>query len=435
MNKIIIQLCYLLLINLIVQSNLQAQTMEQLVDAQKISLNVKLINDSKIVVKQPVVIAIEVATPNWFIKGITFQAPQIAKTVILPMEPFAINSNKKVNGSTWASQTREFTVYPMHQGTYNIPAIEISVSVSNGKGGVITGNIFTKPLTFQAKIPQQISAIENYIISSKVNLAITGELLEKNKYTIGDAVTQTIIISAENVPAMMLPIYQKPEINGVSIYLKPVQLEDKKSRGSHTGTRTTSLTYIFEKSGEFSIPAQEFYWWNTTTNKLSIAKIPNQKWSVTGKNQQTDKDEKINLWLDNNTWLIIFALLFVLLLLIKLFHSIAKASQRFDHKNEYKQYRLAYIKAIKQNEYVLACNSLYKIYHLKYGQFDSLHKRLCKHTKKQDLLISLFQLAYSNKNNDITFTVKEAKSLLPNRSDQKNQMKKVTDNKQISLNI
>ena len=99
----------------------------------------------------------------------------------------------------------------------------------------------------------ELTQIDSYTVSSDFKISIKDGIIEDRTYNIGDAVTQVITSSGDDVPAMMLPSYTKPELNGVSTYHNPLQLQDRISRGSLKGERTESFTYFFEQRNIYQI--------------------------------------------------------------------------------------------------------------------------------------------------------------------------------------
>jgi len=415
---------------------LKATSITELLANEQFNISIRLQTPNNILVKQAVVLEIETSTQHWFAKGTQLDNPQIANTVILPSNQFAINSTKIVKGITWASQIRELTLYPLKEGKYQIPSIGVFVSIKIGASNVVEGKVYTPPLSFTAKLPAELTQIDSYTVSSDFKISIKDGIIEDRTYNIGDAVTQVITFSGDDVPAMMLPSYTKPELNGVSTYHNPLQLQDRISRGSLKGERTESFTYFFEQAGEYYIPEQSFYWWNLTTNTLSSTRVPSQHWIVTEIKEQGSHLADENQW--SKTKLLSIIALSALFLLCLFFLLYIKNSVKFkaiknSHTNKnYKTYYQAYIKAIKQKQYRLACTYLYKIYDINANQYQTLRHCFNQQVKKQNLLEKLLQLAYQNSQNDSVFTLDDAKSLLPSKGSKTIHLKK--DIKKIRLN-
>ena len=414
---------YAFVITFFVFFPLKAATLDELLENEQVSVTIRLQTPGKIITKQAVVLEIEISTQHWFAKGTELSSPQIPNTLILPTNQFAINSTKRIKGITWASQIRELTLYPLKEGTYQIPPIGVLISVNTASSGIIEGELFTPPLSFWVETPTALKHLDNYTISADFKLNITNNFNTEHTYKIGEAVSQKITFSADSVPAMMLPRYLQSELEGVSIYREPVQLQDRKSRGTLTGMRTESFTYIFEQAGEYFIPEQRFYWWNLTTYTLLTELVPSQHWVVNEAEQQGSFLSDENHWSEIKFYSIItlgtlslFSLFFLTYFKHSNWQSPSKNS--ISHKR-YKKHCMAYTKAIKQKQYQLACTHLYKVYDVKTNQYQTLRHCFNQENHKQKLLEQLLQLAYQHSHNDVIFTLDDAKYLLPNKDTKK----------------
>lgn len=429
---------YVFIMTFFVLFPLKATTLNKLLASEQLNVSIRLQTTGKILAKQAVVLEIDISTPHWFAKGTKLDGPQIAGTVILPANQFAINSTKRVKGITWASQIRELTLYPLKEGKYQIPPIGVFVSIKTDATGVIEGKLLTPSLSFTAEMPTALAQIDSYTVSADFKISIKDGVIDDRSYKIGEAISQTITFSADDVPAMMLPGYLKPDLNGVSIYHKPVQLQDRVSRGELKGIRTESFTYIFEQAGEYFIPEQIFYWWNLTTSSLSSTRIPSQHWVVTGTKKQDSQAAVKNQW--SKTKLISIIALGALSLLSLFFLTYFKHSNRLKtikhscEKKNYKEHYQAYIKAIKQKQYRLACTHLYKIYDVNANQYHTLRHYFNQQEQKQKLLEKLLKLTYQNSYSDIIFTLDDAKSLLSSKDSKKVHLKKEGKKTEIRLN-
>ena len=84
----------------------------------------------------------------------------------------------------------------------------------------------------------------------------------------GDAFTRTVTRSAPDVPAMAFPPLPVTDLDGTAAYPKPPVVRDHSERGTFTGTRIDSVTYVCERAGTGTLPALEFPWWNVRTQTL-----------------------------------------------------------------------------------------------------------------------------------------------------------------------
>lgn len=97
------------------------------------------------------------------------------------------------------------------------------------------------------------------------------------KVKAGDAITRTLTLKAHGANVGMLPELAAGQQLDPSIKQYPDQPalnEEKVPAAGMIATRQEKVALIPSKAGDFKLPAVEIPWWNTKTNKLEIAKIP-----------------------------------------------------------------------------------------------------------------------------------------------------------------
>lgn len=395
-----------MLVTLITSISSHAISLDQLIAENKLTIETKIMQGDQQIVGQPIVIAIEIATKRWFAKGTEIKSFELADTIILANSDISINGSKRVNGQTWSTQTREITLYPRRQGNYDLPAIEMQVSVNTENDGVVEGTINTVPQRFTISLPEALSKVENFIVSPQVNLevSIDNQNNNENNYLIGSAITQTITVTAQSAPAMMIPPILRTELTGLSIYQKTPQVFDETNRGELIGTRIETFTYIFEQSGKYEIPDQVIFWWDTSNNELQEIIIPSLLFIV-GKGR-IDDNTKASAFHINTTfsfWLIIVTVIISLAYVLFRFKSnLTKFYANVTHL-EQRSAKKAFLQAVAKQQYVYAVNCLYK-----YSLLIDVNLEQLKSTQ----MLALNKVAFDNNNQTASFTVQNAKSLL-----------------------
>jgi len=127
------------------------------------------------------------------------------------------------------------------------------------------------------------------------NLSIESSLSKPvDDIQLGDAFTQTEKVRADNVLAMMLPEMKTPVIEGLGVYRQPAQLKNNSNRGATEATRTDSINYVAEKKGDYELPSQTFYWWDTDSNSLQEETLEAVRFSVGGTADSIDDGKAID---------------------------------------------------------------------------------------------------------------------------------------------
>ncbi len=423
----------MVLIAFIISLSSHAISLDQLIAENKLTIDTKVEQGKQQIVGQPIVITIEIATERWFAKGTEVKSFELADTIILANSDVSINGSKRVNGQTWSTQTREITLYPRREGNYNLPSIEIQISVNTENDGIVEGTIKTVPQRFTISLPEELSKIESFIVSPQVSIEIATDDQNHNinsdesNYLIGSAISQTVTVIAQNAPAMMIPPIKRTELTGLSIYQKTPQVFDETNRGELIGTRIEKFTYIFEKSGKYEIPEQIIFWWDTSSNELQEIIIPSLLFNV-GKGKITDKIETnaFHINIKFSLWLIIVAIIISIAFVLFRFKSnLTKLYANITHL-EQRSAKKAFLQAVSNHQYIGAIDCLYK-----YSLLINVNLEHLKSTQ----ISSLNKLAFDNNNQTESFTVQDAKSLLKSLVINKRTIKNQLDmTKTIKLN-
>ncbi|PKI17553.1 BatD family protein [Colwellia sp. 12G3] len=421
-NKFIALLTFLLLICQLtaIPTAIAAKNIDDLVTQGKLAISLKVNQKPQHIVGQALVLAIEISTDRWFATGSQVEHFTLTNVVMQANNTITINGSKRIKGQTWAIQTHEITLYPTKSGDYQVPPITVKVSVNTESDGIVSGEFSTQASSFTVELPQALAGIKDFIVSPQVTLSIDGLFDEEKDYAVGDAITQTITITASDIPAMMIkPInlvvnneatQGKTEVDGVSIYHKTAQVFDKSNRGSLLGTRVESYTYIFEEPGHYVIAEQVIYWWNSQSSTLERLLIPASSWRVSGEGlSQVNPANRLKGL--NFTVETIIAFVIVILLLALTYVGFIKRhylSALFNKltKREQRLLRSHFLTCITNHNYLAATQYLYQ-----YALFSNKQT----HQKNCPLFDKLNKLAFNEnnvENGTVSLSINEAKSLI-----------------------
>lgn len=424
MNKIYMSL--LLCLTLFIPQAIAAKNINELVEQGKLTITLAVPQGEPQIVGQALVVSIDVATDSWFATGSKVQSFIMPDVVMQTNNITTINGNDRINGKTWATQTHEITLYPTLPGKYQLPKFIIDVSVNSEHDGIINGVLTTEEASFDIVLPEALNGIEQFIVSPEVTLIIDGQFDANKDYPVGDAITQTFTITATDTPAMMIPEINitnaskstsdgkeslAAALDGISIYHKPAQILDKSNRGTSSGTRIESFTYIFENAGTYKLPEQVIYWWNSQDKILEELIIPAATWTVSGggllsKAQKNHTFSELKINVISIIILVIFVLgLFLIYFIFSKRQWLFNAYKKITHYEQRKLRQLFFNNIVKQ-DYLKATNILYLYALLQKRQIFIAYN-------KQALMLN--KLAYSSdadKNNSRSFTIADAKLLI-----------------------
>ena len=97
---------------------------------------------------------------------------------------------------------------------------------------------------------------------------------------VGDSLTRTLKIEAEGLASIQLPPLDSPALDGLRLYPDQPRLSDHKDEHGLIGSREESLALVPTRGGQFEVPTQVVYWWNTATDQLERAELPSRTLAV-----------------------------------------------------------------------------------------------------------------------------------------------------------
>ena len=256
-------------------------TLDDLIAAQRLTIATRLLPEDNIVVGQKLALEITITTDRWFKGGTRIRLPEVPGLVILQTEQFASNASEQREGKSWVAQRWSIDVYPRREGSFQIPNINLELSVAGEGIETIEGTAQTDSLTFSAAIPPGLTAEDQWVAAPAFSVRQRFDR-DLSTLAVGDALEQKVVLSAQDMMAMMLPDYAAPALEGLKAYPLPAQLNNNSNRGQTTAERVETISYIAQSPGDFILPARDFHWWNTVTQELTLVSLLPMKVTVTG---------------------------------------------------------------------------------------------------------------------------------------------------------
>ena len=248
-------------------------SLEKLQTEGHLQISAQLIPYKDIVVGQRAELIINIATDRWFAGGTRLEIPEVDGLVIIQTNNFASNSSENRKGDSWVVQRWSLDVFPQRRGSFTIPSIAAKLTVNTEDAGNVEGVLHSPALQFQAAIPDELAnaahwvAAPHYTVSQSFDRELTG-------LNPGDAIERTVVFEATDVMAMMLPGIVQVDLPGLAAYPQPPTLTNTNNRGSMVAKRVEQITYIVEESGQYQLPAQDYYWWDTRISELQMRFLP-----------------------------------------------------------------------------------------------------------------------------------------------------------------
>ena len=190
------------------------------------------------------------------------------------MEDHPTLGTEVVGGATYVIAQHDLALFAMRPGRYDIPSFTVRFASANAPGEQpVEHRLTTPPLRIEARLPPGAEHLPSLISTSAMTVSEPWKP-EPKEPRVGDAFTRTVTRSAPDVPAMAFPPLPVTDLDRLAVYPKPPVMQDHSERGTFTGTRVDSITYVCERPGTVTVPALEFPWWNVRTQTLEKIMLP-----------------------------------------------------------------------------------------------------------------------------------------------------------------
>lgn len=204
--------------------------------------------------------------------------PQAPGLQVFRFESQGLTMRDTIDSHPYAGQRFEFAVYPRRAGTLTVPPVEVRLM---NRAGDETGRARGEAQSLTVTAPIGVDSSKPVVASTYVTLKETWQPDNASKpLRVGDALVRTITRQAADTPALGFSALNAMAPQGVRVYVDQPQTNDRVSRGDLTGERTDRLTYVFEKAGDYEVPALSQAWWDLAAKALKKATAPGKRVTV-----------------------------------------------------------------------------------------------------------------------------------------------------------
>jgi hypothetical protein len=214
-----------------------------------------------------------------------FVLPEVKGGYLLQADSSTVKLSENRAGVPWLGLRYTFLLYPQRSGRLEVPSFEVRFSARAAYGSEPSGFKFQTPALFiEARLPPGadggglVVTSTSFTLESSWTPRLSGD--DPVDLKVGDAVTLEVTRRARDVPGMVFAPLPEFSIEGLGVYPESAQVNDHVNRGSLTGTRTDSVTFICEREGNFEIPELRFQWWDPEQEVLAEKVIPVQELAV-----------------------------------------------------------------------------------------------------------------------------------------------------------
>ncbi len=235
------------------------------------------------------------------------------------------NYNTELSGVNYLVTERKYAIFPQKSGTKTIKPLVLTANViSNNRPSfngffnsrqTTTKRVSSKEITLKVKPAPKGFSGKHWIPSEQLYLEEkwSGDI---HQIKTGEPLTRTLTILAKGTMSAQLPdLHTESADYKLKTYSDQPSLKEQKNADGLISLREQKIAYIPSEPGNYTLPAIEIPWFNTKTQKMEVATIPetivtaissaqpssnNQTLSPT--QLETTKPEPVVHKVENNFW-------------------------------------------------------------------------------------------------------------------------------------
>jgi hypothetical protein len=194
------------------------------------------------------------------------------------------NYQTQVKGVDYMVTERRYAIFPQKSGMITIPPLVLTAEVVTrsrsafngffGSGITRTQRASSKAISLMVKPAPASFTGRHWLAAEQLELKEewSGDV---HKMKVGEPLTRTLTLRAKGSTVGQLPeLHHAASEEEVKSYPDQPVLQEEKNADGLTASRQEKIALIPSKAGSFTLPAIEIPWFNTRTQQMEMAKIP-----------------------------------------------------------------------------------------------------------------------------------------------------------------
>ena len=190
-------------------------------------------------------------------------------------------------GKLYGVVERRYAIYPQGSGNLTIKPVVFQGQVSNGM------SFFSNPFGRQPRtivvqsdpINLNVRAIPKAFTGGQWlparEITLTEEWSQYPlKFKLDEPLTRTLTLTAKGLTSSQLPELPNWQSDDFKQYPDQPRLEDDRESTGVIGKRVEKIAMIPSRAGTYTLPEVNIPWWNTVTNKMEYATLPERQIEV-----------------------------------------------------------------------------------------------------------------------------------------------------------
>lgn len=177
------------------------------------------------------------------------------------------------DGQRYRVVERRYAIYPQSPGALTIDPIRFEGQTRSNRGQLVFLRDSAQLFDISVNAPPDQFSGDVWLPARELTLTERG-LANITEVSIGQSMTQTIVLTADGLPANALPPLTPTIPDGLRSYPEQPETETTISNETLTGSLTQTTALVGVEAGTFTIPEVRVPWWDTEADQERIAVIP-----------------------------------------------------------------------------------------------------------------------------------------------------------------
>ena len=206
------------------------------------------------------------------------------------------NYRTTFGGKAYHVVERKYAVFPQKSGALTFPPLTLQAQVVTGHRSGLGGffgrrdtrmnRLQSNSITLDVQpIPTEFTG-RHWLPAEDLQLSENWSA-DPSGLSVGEPVTRTIALHTKGVTAgqlpelsLLQPIKSEADRDTIKRYPDQPTLQEEKEPNGITSLREEKTAMIPSQPGDYVLASIEIPWWNTKTNKMEVARLPEQLMSV-----------------------------------------------------------------------------------------------------------------------------------------------------------
>ncbi|OUS35664.1 hypothetical protein A9Q94_12275 [Rhodobacterales bacterium 56_14_T64] len=214
-------------------------------------------------VGQPVTLTIEVLVPTWMPSPPVL--PDLEQPDLLVRQPPRAGSpiSRKIDDETWSGISRRYLLIPLKSGRFDLPAAELELTWADPETRApITQKLSVSSLSLTATVPTDAQDLNPPLLAQDIQL---DQVIEGGpELQVGDPITRTVTAQITGTTPILMPLLLRDleDQSTLRTYPGEPKTSEDLQRGTLSGSRIETVTYLAQNGGKITLPDIELHWFD-----------------------------------------------------------------------------------------------------------------------------------------------------------------------------